>query len=195
VPIIVGILFFAVMVLWKLGRRALAEYTRSHAEPLDAFLATVDSRVAMRVPGTAVFMTSLATDVPLILEHHLRRIGVLHAHVVLLTIVFEHVPTVPAAERLAITPLTHGFTRVVATYGFMDEPDVPALLRGGGLPCQLADATYYLGRETFLATHAGLLGPVRESIFGFLSRNAASATTYFAIPPEQVVEIGTQIDL
>ena len=195
VPIIVGALFFGVMVMWKLGRRALSEYTRTHAQPLEAFLATVDQRVAMRVPGTAVFMTSLASDVPLILEHHLRRIGVLHAHVVLLTIVFDHVPNVPPAERLAITPLAHGFTRVVATYGFMDEPDVPALLRTGGLPCDLADATYYLGRETFLATHAGALGPIRESVFSFLSKNAASATTYFAIPPEQVVEIGTQIDL
>ena len=83
----------------------------------------------------------------------------------------------------------------MATYGFMDEPDVPLLLRTSHLPCELADATYYLGRETFLATSQGALGPVRERIFSFLSRNAASATSYFAIPPEQVIELGTQIDL
>ena len=195
VPIVVGVVFFAIMVMWKLGRGALASYTRERSMPLAKFLAELDDRVTTRVPGTAIFMTSISTDVPLILEHHIRRIHVLHEHVLLLTIAFEHVPYIPAAERVTLEPLGQGFTRVIARYGFMDEPDVPALLRGTDLPCALEDATYYLGRETFLATDKGQLGRIRESAFAFLSRNAASATSYFAIPPEQVVELGTQIDL
>jgi KUP system potassium uptake protein len=137
--------------------------------------------------------------VPLILEHHIRRIGVLHETVVLLTVSFEHASYIPDEERLEVSELGKGFTRVVAHYGFMDEPDVPRVLREArdrfGLHGDLDDATYYLGRETFLATAKGRLGPLREGVFGFLSRNAASATSYFAIPPDQVVELGTQIDL
>ncbi|HET7506193.1 MAG TPA: KUP/HAK/KT family potassium transporter [Kofleriaceae bacterium] len=199
VPILVGAAFFAVMTVWRIGRSTLAAYTRARSTPQDQFLATVDQRVAARVPGTAIFLSSLAVDIPLILEHHIERIHVLHERVVLLTIAFAHVPYVPAGERIELTELGKGFVRVVAHYGFMDEPDIPMALAAAGRRCapgiDLAGATYYLGRETFLATRKGRLGPLQEGLFSFLSRNAASATSYFAIPPEQVVELGTQIDL
>ncbi len=199
VPIIVGILFFTIMVMWRVGRTALAAYSSARSTPQDQFLATVDQRVSARVPGTAIFLSSSASDIPLILEHHLRRIHVLHERVVLLTIVFEHVPYVPADQHVELAELGKGFVRVIARYGFMDEPNIPAVLAVAGRRCtlwmDLADATYYLGRETFLATSKGQLGPIREGLFAFLSRNAASATSYFAIPPEQVIELGTQIDL
>jgi KUP system potassium uptake protein len=199
VPIIVGAAFFAIMMVWRIGRSALGAYTSTRATPEAQFLATVDERVATRVPGTAIFLSSLPTDIPLILEHHLQRIHVLHERIVLLTIAFAHVPYVPAGKRVEVTELGKGFVRVIARYGFMDEPDIPAALAAAGRSCtlsiDLADATYYLGRETFLATSKGRLGPLREGLFAFLSRNSASATSYFAIPPEQVVELGTQIDL
>jgi KUP system potassium uptake protein len=199
VPILVGTVFFAIMLVWKLGRRTLSAYTRSRATPIDTFLATVDERVATRVPGTAVFLTSLARDVPLILELHIRRIRVLHAHVVLLTIEPADMPHLDDDERFTVDDLGKGFTRVVVRCGFMEEANVPRLLdeakRRFSLPCDLEDATFYLGRETFLATARGRLGPLREGLFGFLSRNAASSMTYFGIPPEQVIEIGAQIDL
>jgi KUP system potassium uptake protein len=199
VPIIVGAGFFLIMLMWRLGRTTLAAYTSGRSTPQAAFLATVDQRCATRVPGTAIFLSSLATDIPLILEHHIQRIRVLHERIVLLTITFAHVPYVPAGERVEITELGKGFVRVIAHYGFMDEPDIPAALAAAAQSCtlsiDLADATYYLGRETFLATSKGTLGPLREGVFAFLSRNAASATSYFSIPPEQVVELGTQIDL
>jgi KUP system potassium uptake protein len=198
VPIIVGVVFFTIMAVWKTGRRVLSDYTRTHASPIGEFLDSLNERIATRVPGTAVFMTS-ASDVPLILEHHIRRIRVLHEHVVLLTISFEHVSYVHDDERLEVERLSLGFTRVTAHYGYMDEPDVPKLLAEAkarfGLAIDFAETTYYLGRETFLATTAGELGPIRESIFAFLARNAASATTYFNLPAEQVIELGTQIDL
>ena len=199
VPIIVGVLFFTIMVMWRVGRTALVAYASARSTPQDQFLATVDQRVSARVPGTAIFLSSSASDIPLILEHHIRRIHVLHERVVLLTIVFEHVPYVADDQRVEVAELGKGFVRVIARYGFMDEPNIPAVLRAAGPRCEraidLADATYYLWRETFLATSKGRLGPIREGLFAFLSRNAASATSYFAIPPEQVVELGTQIDL
>jgi KUP system potassium uptake protein len=199
VPIIVGAVFFTIMVMWRIGRTALAAYTRSRSTSQDQFLATLEQRVAVRVPGTAIFMSSFASDMPLILEHHIQRIHALHERVVLLTIMFAHVPYVPADQRVEVTELGKGFVRVIAHYGFMDEADIPSALGAAGRRCEhaidLADATYYLGRETFLATSKGRLGPISEGLFAFLSRNAASATSYFAIPSEHVVELGTQIDL
>ncbi|HMG24317.1 MAG TPA: KUP/HAK/KT family potassium transporter, partial [Kofleriaceae bacterium] len=199
VPVIVGAGFFIAMLVWRKGRTALAAYTRERSTPQGEFLATVDQRVAARVPGTAIFMSSLASDIPLILEHHIARIHVLHQRVVLLTIAFAHVPYVPPDERVEIVELDKGIVRIVAHYGYMDETDVPAALAAAAPRCrpaiELTDATYYLGRETFLATAKGELGPISERLFGFLARNAASATSYFAIPSEQVIEIGTQIDL
>jgi KUP system potassium uptake protein len=197
--VIVGAAFFTVMVVWRLGRTALSTYTRERSTPQSEFLATIDQRVATRVPGTAVFLSSLSSDIPLILERHIERIHVLHQRVVLLTIAFEHVPYVPAAERIEVAELDKGFVRVIAHYGYMDSTDVPSVLAAAGRHCErgidLTDATYYLGRETFLATAKGNLGPISERIFAFLARNATSATSYFAIPSEQVIEIGTQIDL
>jgi KUP system potassium uptake protein len=199
VPVIVGAVFFVIMVMWRVGRNALAEAMHARATPVATFLATVDERVAARVPGTAIFMTSSPSDVPGVVDHHIRRIRVLHARVVLLTVVVDHVPYVTADARATVEALACGFTRVVVHYGFMDEPDVPAALAaaaaGAGLDLGLADATWYVGRETFLGTHAGRLGPVREGIFALLARNASTATSYFGLPPEQVVELGTQIDL
>jgi KUP system potassium uptake protein len=199
VPVIVGAGFFTVMVVWRRGRTALTTYTRERSTPQGEFLATIDDRLSSRVPGTAVFLTSLAADIPLILERHIERIHVLHQRIVLLTIAFEHVPYVAASERVEVAELDKGFVRVIAHYGYMDATDIPAALTAAGKLCKfgidLTDATYYLGRETFLATEKGQLGPLSERLFAFLARNAASATSYFAIPSEQVIEIGTQIDL
>ena len=199
VPVIVGLVFFTTMVMWRTGRTALADYTRSHSSRQDECLATVDQRVAARVPGTAIFLSSMATEIPLILEHHIKRIHVLHEQVVLLTVKFAHVPYIPIRDRLEVAELGKGFVRIVAHYGFMDKPNVPVVLaaahRDFGVAIDLAEVTYYVGRETFLATGKGRLGPLREGVFAFLSRNSAGPMAYFAIPPEQVVELGTQIDL
>jgi KUP system potassium uptake protein len=198
VPVLVAILVFVVMVTWKSGRAILAETLAAASPPLDAFLATLGERCRARVPGTAVFLTSGAQGTPPVLVHHVRHSKVLHETVVLLTVVNDHVPRVDVAETTTVDDLGQGFHRVVTHAGFTQMPDVPevlAIVRERGVPIDDAETTYYLGRETFLATPKGRMGPFRESIFGLLSRNAKSATSYFAIPPEQVVEVGMQIDL
>jgi KUP system potassium uptake protein len=134
-----------------------------------------------------------------VLVHHVRHNKVAHEIVILLTVRFEHVPRVEPGSEFEVRELGRGFHRVVVHSGFMQTPDVPALLRviagKTGLPIDFGETTYYLGRESFLATDAGKMGSVTESIFAFMSRNAGSATAYFGLPSDRVVELGMQVDL
>jgi KUP system potassium uptake protein len=213
VPVAVGAVFLLIMLVWRSGRRHLGEHLRRISPPLDTFLqqmpepddddakrrAIAGEEIVLRVPGTGVFMASSADGVPPVLAHHVARLGVLSSSVVLLTLVFEHEPYVDGRERVTVTKLGRGFVRVVARFGFMEQPDVPKVLSEAALhkdfTPDLDDVTYFLGRETFLATAKGQMGPWAEGFFSFLSRNSRSATNYFAIPPEQVLELGSQIDL
>jgi KUP system potassium uptake protein len=199
VPILVAAVFFALMVTWKRGRALLAEGFQRAARPLTAFLHQLEERCRARVPGTAVFLTSSALETPPILVHHLRHNKALHETVILLTVLTEHVPRVAGDQRFELTELDKGFCRLVIRSGFMQSPDVPSLLRSVAakhdLPIDFADITYYVGRETFLATERGRMGRIAETTFAFMSRNAGTATTYFGLPPDRVVELGIQIDL
>jgi len=196
VPVLVAAVFFVVMVTWNTGRRILAEAISAKSPPLESFMKALK---CIRVPGAAIFMSSNPIGTPPVLFHHAQRIGVLHERVILLTVSIEHVPTVSEDERLVVDSLGNGFYRIIARYGFMETPDVPVLLATAlprlELTLDPSSLTFYLGRETFLATPKGKMGRVSESIFSFLSRNSVSATAYFAIPSEQVVELGSQIDL
>ncbi len=196
VPVLVAAGFLIVMVNWKTGRRILAEAIAAKSPPLDGFMKELK---CPRVPGTAVFMSSNPQGTPPVLFHHATRIGVLHETILMLTVMVDHVPTVPDAERVTTEALHNGFHRIVARFGFMETPDVPVLVARACKELKLdvdpGKVTYYLGRETFLATPKGKMGAVSESLFSYLSRNSVAATSYFAIPSEQVVELGSQIDL
>lgn len=199
VPMVVAVVLFFVMVVWKRGRAFYVEAISKRVPPFDAFLAEVDSKCAARVPGTAVFLTSSATETPPVLVHHVQHNKVLHEAVILLTVNTTHVPRVSVDTALAWQDLGHGFHRLIVQSGFMQSPNIPALLAFAAAKHRLAidfeDTTYYLGRETFLATEKGRMGRFPETLFGFMARNAAPATAYFGLPPERVVEIGLQIDL
>src|SRR5262249_59596194 len=136
-------------------------------------------------------MASNPKGTPPVLHHHAERIGVLHETLLLLTVTIDHVPTVPEKERLQVESLVHGFYRIVARYGFVETPDVPVLLAAAAKQLALEvdpnGITYYLGRETFLATPKGKMGRVSESLFSFLSRYSIDATSYFAIPTALVM--------
>jgi KUP system potassium uptake protein len=199
VPMLVGAVFFTLMLIWKRGRALLADSFRQGSPEIDLFLKELDQKVKARVPGTAVFLTSSDDKTPPVLVHHLRHNKVLHETVVLLTVRTEHVPRVDHSKELDIVELEHGFYRLIIHSGFMQTPKIPELLREAaeekGVPIDFAEITYYLGRETFLATDAGRMGRVTESLFAFMSRNAGSATAYFGLPPDRVVELGMQVDL
>jgi KUP system potassium uptake protein len=200
VPVLVAVVFFVVMVVWKTGRRYLAEDLLAHSPPFTDFVQSCRARGPVsRVPRIGIFMASQAEGVPPVLQRHAERIGAVPETVLLLTIQVEHVPVVEDAEKMQTATLGEGFYRIVGRYGFMEAPDAPALLAAAlrkiGLSPDPTKITWYLGRETFLATEKGRMGAVSESIFALLSRNSRTATSYFAIPPEYVVEFGTQIDL
>ena len=198
-PIFVGAAFFLLMVTWKIGRGHLANWFGTHSLPLDEFLASLPTRLHTRVPGIGVVMASNSSRVPPIMLHHAQRIRVLPKIVILFTSTTAHVPFVDPDKRLETSAIGSGFFRVVAHSGFMEQPDVPALVADAlehfDLEWKQEDITYYLGRETFLASGEGKMGRWSEMLFAFLARNAQPATMYFNIPPDQVVELGTQIDL
>ncbi|HWZ27526.1 MAG TPA: potassium transporter Kup [Gemmatimonadales bacterium] len=197
-PLAVAAGVFVLMTTWNRGRELLAEKLNVGGLPVEQFLGELPSDRVIRVPGTAVFLTSNAEGIPLALLHNLKHNKVLHQQVALLTITTDEVPHVPDHERLQVTPLGHGFWRLVARYGFMEDPNVPALLdkaRGLGFEAKLLDTTFFLGQETVVPSRRHGMALWREKLFGFMSRNAHRATAFFRLPPNRVIEVGAQIEL
>ena len=147
--------------------------------------------------GTAVFMTSEAEGTPVVLLHHLKHNKVLHEQVILLSIISREVPEVESSKRLQVTSLSHGLHRVKAFYGFMEQPnveDIRARLTEAGIKTRRMDTTYYLGREQLIPSNGVGMAKWRKRLFAVMSKNARSATQYYSIPPNRVVELGTQIE-
>ena len=197
-PLIVGAAIFTVMTTWKRGRAELGAKLRAESLPIELFLADIGEQKPLRVPGTAVFMTSDPGVTPVVLLHHFKHNKVLHEKVLLFSARTASVPFVPASGGVEVHDLGQGFYQVVGHVGFMQTPNVPKLLRlakGAGLDVDPGQASYFLGRETLLTTGPSRMPRWRKALFSFLSRNARSATAFFGIPPNRVLELGTQIEL
>ncbi len=197
-PLVAGGVVFVLMTTWRKGREILHDRLGQRTEPLENFLNRVGENLPMRLTGTAVFMTGRMVGVPPMLVHHYEFNRVLHEQVVLLTVVNEPVPRIPAAERLEITELGKGVFRVIVHYGFLQSPNVPVALRtceSLGLVVDPNEVTYYLGMETLIPARK-LPGMTlwREKLFAFMVRNQLRATAFYNIPPERVVEIGLQVE-
>jgi KUP system potassium uptake protein len=198
VPLMIALMVFILMTTWNSGRRIVQQILARGSLPMDLFLSDVAKRKPYRAPGTAVFMTSNPEGAPLVLLHHLRHNKVLHEHVILLSILSANVPEVPEAERIMAEQLGHGFSRVTARYGFMEKANVPQVLKRSaalGVEMDPKDLTYYLGRERLIPTGKARLAQWRKKLYILLSQNSRSATEYFAIPPNRVVELGAQIEI
>ena len=198
-PLLVGAVIFTLMTTWHTGRTLLARRLRSNHPPLDAFFEELRRKRPLRVPGTAVFMTSDPEGTPPMLPHLLTHNRVLHKRIILFTLQVEDIPRMPPAERVAVEKLRLGFYRVIARYGFMENPNVPAVIRQckeQGLDVDIDKTTYYLGRETLIPSdeRVGMM-LWREHLFAFMARNAARPTAYYRIPPAQVVELGIQVEM
>jgi KUP system potassium uptake protein len=202
-PIAAAVLVFVLMSTWKAGRSALATQLKDAGLPLDLFMGDIARRKPQRVPGTAVFLTSNTSAAPPVLLHHLKHNKILHERVLLVSLLTEEIPAVPDAERVTVADLGSGFWQVVSRYGFMESPDVPELLgslarrRGEAAKVALVpmDTTYYLGRETLLANGPSKLSTWRKRLFIVMARNAVTASQFFGLPPNRVVEMGAQIQL
>jgi len=197
-PLLAATVVFTVMLTWKQGRRLLGERLSASLLPFEVFLEGIRNSRAHRVRGTAVFMSGNPSGTPLALLHNLKHNKVLHERVLLLTLLTVEEPHVAAADRLKVEPLTDGFWRVSVRIGFMEKPEVPAILTlcaAQGLPINPDDTTYFLSRETILSTTLPGMARWRERLFAFLSRNAQPATTFFGLPANRVVELGMQVEL
>ncbi len=198
-PIAVALVIFLVMTTWRTGRAILGRNLASRLLPIDVFIADVAQLRPHRVQGIAVFMSSNPRGVPIVLLHHWKHNRVLHETIVLLSVVSETVPEVRSKDRVQASALGHGFFQVTAHYGFMETPNVPQILQLAAprLALDLAPekASYFLGRETLLTHSKGGMFRWRKTLFSFVSRNSRSATQYFGIPADRVVEFGMQIEL
>ena len=198
ITLVVAIVITVIFTTWKKGREDLKQRLSAERLPLEAFLADIARHGLPRVRGTAVFMTLSPEGTPPTLLHHVKHNHILHEHVVLLTIQSADVPTVSNAQRVRIGDLGQGFYRLTALYGYMETPNVPKIMKlaaGCGLPEEPAKMSFYLGRETLLTTGTSRMMRWRKSLFSFMSRNAANPTTFFGIPPNRVVELGSQVRL
>ena len=196
-PLLIGAVVFTLMSTWRRGRQIVLERTSQDNPPLKQFLARLDPAKLPRVEGTAVYLAPRRETVPYSLSDNLRHNKVLHERVVLLTVITERAPYVDHAGRMTVEPLDKGFTRLTLHFGFAEAPDVPAALEAhrAEFPIDIPETSFFLGRETPVPTMRPDLPPWREKLYGFMTRNAVSASSYFQIPPKRVVELGTQVEL
>ena len=198
-PLAIGAATFTLLTTWKRGREILFERLSRDAMPLDLFIQSVGPNPPHKVDGTAVFMTGGKTGVPHALLHNLKHNKVLHERNVLLTITVEDIPYVPDIDRLRVDDLGYGFWRVEALYGFKEEADIHEILdlceKQYNRPFEMMETSFFLTRETLIATKAPGMAIWREQLFTWMSKNATKATDFFKIPTNRVVELGTQVEL
>jgi KUP system potassium uptake protein len=196
-PLLVGGLLFIVMTTWNKGQEMLKQRLRLPDQPLGQFLKLLMIHPPVRVAGTAIFMTEQRTATPPMFLHHLRHNQVLHEQVVFCTVITRREPRVPETERVRVRKLEPGFFRVNIFYGFMEDPDVPAVLaecKCFGLVIEPLACTYYIGRQTLIASSKkGGMAVWAKKLFALMQRNATPTTAFYRIPPGCVIEVGFQV--
>ena len=199
VPLILAALVYGVMLIWHIGATAVSTRLQAKVTPVGAFMSRIAEAGIPRVPGTAVFLTRTQRDVPPVMEWHVKHNRALHEKLLVLTVTTQSVPWVRDTERLTFEEIAPRFWRAAARYGFMERPDIPALLQhalGLGCTIDLSDITYYVGHETVVPDEADKALPrVVEALFAFMQRNSAHLTEYFRLPMDAVVEIGRQVSI
>ena len=197
-PLVFGLGVFILLTTWKRGRELLHERLAADALELKPFIEDMAGSGIERVPGTAIFMTPNPETVPHAMLHSLKHFKTLHEQVVILSVSVFDVPYVPDIDRIEVRKLAGNFSQVIVQYGYKDEPDIPAALalcRNAGLDIEMMDTSFFLGRETLIPKLGSEMAYWRELLFVAMFRNAGSATTYFKIPSNRVVELGAQIVL
>jgi KUP system potassium uptake protein len=198
VPLAIAAGVYTLMNTWKRGRAILSKRMLEKTVPLNILMADLAAEPPIRVPGTAVYMYGSVDGTPPALVQNLAHNKVLHEKIVFLTVITEDVPHVPPGERATLKRLGKGFSQVTVRYGFMQDPDIADMLddcRARGLDIPMESATFFMGRETVIAADRPGMPLWREALFSFMSRNALRATAFFKIPPNQVFEVGAQVEL
>ena len=197
-PLVFGLGVFTLMSTWKRGRQLLAARMASEAVAIEPFIQSLESGSVARVPRTAVFLSGNPDAVPHALLHNLKHNMVLHERIVIVTVLVEDVPHVPDIDWVEVQSLPKNFYRVIVRYGFKDDPDIPralGLCERYGLTFDMMATSYFFGRETLIPRMGSEMAMWREKLFVAMFRNAGSAASFFRIPPNRVVEVGTQVVL
>ncbi|MFA5171552.1 MAG: potassium transporter Kup [Sulfuriferula sp.] len=197
-PLAIGVLVFTLMTTWKRGKEILAERQAAASIDLLPFLRGINDHPPVRVPGTAVFLTTNTDGVPHAMLHNLVHNKVIHETVIFLTVKIKDEPWVTETERVILESLKNGFYRATIYYGFKDEPDIPLALsnvRIKNVEFNLLETSFFLSRETLIATKMPGMAIWREKLFVSMARNGSSATAFFHIPTNRVIELGTQVEL
>jgi KUP system potassium uptake protein len=202
IPLVIGLIVFALLSTWRRGRQLL---NRAGAEAagggagVDAVLASIRKGSAAHVPGTAVYLHRNLSGVPRALLHNLKHNKVIHDRVIFLTVIVEEVPFLLEAERVRVTPLADGFWRLVARYGFMEHPHVPDVLTiadSQGLPFKPGETSYFVGRDNPVPSKDNPgMAYWRERLFAVMLRNATPITNYLGLTPNRVVELGAEVEI
>ncbi len=195
-PIVMAAMIATLMASWIRGTRALSKATRRSEVDLAWLSKKLDPNSPHRVAGTAVFLTANAKLAPTSLMHNLKHNRVLHERNIILTIVTKDVPRVPRPERVEVTQVDDTFWQVLASYGFMETPNVPKILahcRRKGLDVEPSEASFFLSRRSLKPASKNGMPRWQKRIFIWLARTAEDATTYFQIPRDRVIEIGTHV--
>ncbi|HAB15896.1 MAG TPA: potassium transporter Kup [Verrucomicrobiota bacterium] len=196
--LVVGVVLFTLMTTWRTGRRLLWQRIKASALPTPQFLESIRRRELPRVKGTGVYLAGNPDGVPIALLHNLKHNKILHERVVFLTILVAEEPRVDEASRITVEELENGFWRVKAMYGFMEEPNAPDVLRrcaDFGLKFREAETSFFLSRETIIPSRRSGMARWRENLFAVMARNSQSATMFFQLPANRVVELGMQVEI
>ncbi|WP_295994215.1 potassium transporter Kup [Rugamonas sp.] len=197
-PLLLGFTLFIVMLTWRSGRELVFQNLQKHAIPLEDFLSSLFIAPPTRVPGTAIFLRGESDGVPHALLHNLSHNKVLHERVVFFTVHIVEEPWVAPAEQVKIVDLGHNCFQLNVYYGFKDEPDIPKLLalcEQCNLPFEMMETSFFIARQTVISTPGDGMAPWREHLFVTMSRNARGAADYYQIPPNRVIELGTQVEI
>ena len=196
-PLLIGAIAFTLLTTWARGRKLMIDRMAEASLPIEVFIKSAATSAA-RVPGTAVFMTTSMTGVPHALLHNLKHNKVLHERVMLLTVRIEDVPFVGGVRRIETKDYGAGFYRIIIRYGFMEEIDVPAALaqvKSCGPQFKMMDTSFFLARQTLIASARPGMAIWREKLFAWMLRNAESAMEFFKLPTNRVVELGSQVEI
>ena len=201
IPLAIGVVIGTMLLTWRRGRELLDAAAGERvlsADAVETILESLRTGSCARVGGTAVYLDPRRDGLPRALLHNVKHNRVVHSRVILLTIETELVPTIAAADRVTVAPIAERIWRVVARYGFTEDPNVPAVLTAAaaqGVPFVPAETTYFLSRETVIEGSKPVMSPWRTRLFGVMMRNARPATSFFGLPPNRVVELGAQVEL
>ena len=197
-PILIGAFIFVIMITWKRGRTEIVTHMLKQSVDISLVVQDIEQSGVYRVPGAAVFMSALFTGTPIALLHHLKANRCLHKTVILLTLHTEGTPRITDGNPIQIEELGGGIWRVLARYGYMENPKAPGLMKTlieRGIPIIPASTTYYFNRETVLVGGRTKMWPWQKELYRILSQNARPARDYYGIPPNQIIEMGLPVQL